>query len=81
MHFLLYQVDIFKGLLGGVISSIHVGTKTVVLLHVCVCSVVSDSFYPMDYRAQGYSALGILQERILEWVAISPLKGSSWNRD
>ena len=37
MLFILYQCAIFKGLLGYVISSIHVGTKTMVLLRVSVC--------------------------------------------
>ena len=37
---------------------------------VCVCSVVSDSATPWTVR-------GILQARILEWVAISFSRGSS----
>ena len=36
----------------------------------CVCSVVSDSD-PMDCSLPGASVCGILQARILEWVAIS----------
>ena len=32
--------------------------------------------YPMDYTVHG-----ILQDRILEWVAISFFRGSSWPRD
>ena len=39
---------------------------------VCVsCSVVSDSVTPMDCSPPGSSVRGILQARILEWVAIS----------
>ena len=43
---------------------------------VCVCSVMSDCD-PMDCSLPGSSAYGILQARILEWVAISFSWGSS----
>ena len=36
---------------------------------------------PMDCGLPGSSVRGILQERILEWVAISYSRGSSWLRD
>ena len=36
---------------------------------------------PMDCSPPGSSVHGILQVRILEWVAISPSRGSSWARD
>ena len=36
---------------------------------------------PMDYSPPGSSVHGILQTRILEWVAISFSRGSSWPRD
>ena len=43
-----------------------------------VCPTLCD---PMDCHPPGSSLLGILQERILEWVAI-PFSGvSSWHRD
>ena len=35
----------------------------------------------MDYSLPGSSVHGILQARILEWVAISPFRGSSRPRD
>ena len=35
----------------------------------------------MDYRSPGSSIHGISQARILEWVAISFSRGSSWSRD
>ena len=38
-------------------------------------------FDPMDYNLPGSSAHGILQARILEWVAISYSRGSSWPRE
>ena len=53
----------------------------------CVCisqSVVSDSLRPMDYSLPDSSVHGILQARILEWVAISFSRRSSpprsWTR-
>ena len=36
---------------------------------------------PMDFTPPGSSVLGISQARILEWVAISSSRGSSWPRD
>ena len=36
---------------------------------------------PMDYNLPGSSVHGIFQARILEWVAISSSRGSSWPRD
>ena len=35
----------------------------------------------MDYSLQGSSVHGIVQARILEWVAILFSRGSSWSRD
>ena len=53
-----------------------------VCVHVCSCSVVSNSFVTtVDYSPPGSSVHGILQARILEWVAISSSKGSSSPRD
>ena len=37
--------------------------------------------WSMDYRLQGSSVHGMFQARILEWVAISYSRGSSWPRD
>ena len=45
------------------------------------CSVMSNSFNPVDYSLPGTSIRGILQARILEWVAISFSRGSSQPRD
>ena len=36
---------------------------------------------PMDYSLPGSSVHGVLQERILEWVAIPFFRGSSQPRD
>ena len=42
------------------------------------CSVMSDSLWPHRLSPPGSSVCGIFQARILEWVAISYLRGSSW---
>ena len=51
----------------------------------CACmlsrSVVSDSLRPMGCSPPGSSVHGILQARILEWIAISSFRGSSQPRD
>ena len=44
-------------------------------------SVVSDSFDPLDCSPPGSSVHGILQARILQWVAIPFSRGSSQPRD
>ena len=44
-------------------------------------SVVSDACDPIDCSLPGSSVHGILQARILEWIAISFSRGSSWPRD
>ena len=60
---------------------LHTYTFTYNLKHLCCCSlvteVVSDSCNPMDGSSPGSSVHGILQARILEWVAISFSRGSS----
>ena len=45
------------------------------------CEVVSNSCDCMNCSPPGSSVHGILQARILEWVAISLSRGSSWPRD
>ena len=42
------------------------------------CVIICDR---MDYSLYGSSVHGIFQARILEWVAISYSRGSSWPRD
>ena len=42
---------------------------------------MSNSCDPMDCSLPGFSVLGILQARVLEWVAISFSRGSSRPRD
>ena len=45
------------------------------------CSVASNSETPTDCSSPGSSVHEIFQARILEWVAISFSRGSSWPRD
>ena len=50
----------------------HESRSVCVCVCVCVsCSVMSDCFFnPMDCSPSGSSVHGILQTRILEWLAI-----------
>ena len=50
---------------------------------VCVCVLVSHGWLcdPMDCSPSGSSVHGILQARILELMAMSSSRGSSWHRD
>ena len=56
-----------------------------VCVFMCVCVLVAQScptlWDPMDYSLPGSPVHGILQARILEWVAISCSRGSSQPRD
>ena len=48
------------------------------------CSIIQSCLTlcnPLDYSPTGSSVHGILQARILEWVAIPFSRGSSWPRD
>ena len=45
------------------------------------CSIMSDSCYPKDYSRQAAPVHGVLQARILQWVAMSFSRGPSQPRD
>ena len=47
----------------------------------CWCSVLTDSLWPHGLLPTGSSVHGTFQARILEWVAFSFCRGSSWLRD
>ena len=55
------------------------------LTHDCMCAKSLQSCStlcnPMDHGLPGYPVHGIVQARILEWVAISSSRESSWSRD
>ena len=66
----------------------RIATNLHFLINTCVCACacpVTESCLtlcnPMDCSLPGSSVHGILQERILEWVAISYSRGSSWPKD
>ena len=46
----------------------------------CLHAQLCDSWDPMDCRPPGSSVHGILQARILEWVAISFSRGPSQSK-
>jgi len=49
----------------------------------CMCVLVAQlcATNPIDYSLPGFSLHGILQAKILEWVAMPFPRGSSWPRD
>ena len=58
-------------------------SKGICLNTTCICavsSVISDSFDPMDWSPPSSSVHGILQARVLEWVAMASCRGSSQSR-
>ena len=56
--------------------------KYFLCVRVCNCSVVSSSFATtVNYSQPGFFVPGILQARILEWVAVSSSRWSSWPRN
>ena len=70
----------------GITTSWRIDSSVIVITdttHDCLC--VSQSCLtlcdPMDCSPPGSSVHGILQARILEWVAISFSRGSSWSRN
>ena len=62
-------------LLGLPLSKVYLKMKVLVAQ---LCPALCD---PMDCNPPGSSILGILHARILEWVAISFSRESSWPRD
>ena len=67
----------------GRVSQKHWQLISCVCVCVCVlvaqlCPILCD---PMDCSTSGSSVHGILQARILEWIAIPFSRGSSWSRD
>ena len=53
-------------------------------ISICCCCLITKSFQlcdPMDCSPPGSSVPGISQARILEWIAISFFRESSWPRD
>ena len=59
-------------------NSLEPGSTRVCAKQLQSCPILCD---PMDCSPPGFSVHGILQARILEWVAISSSRVSSWLRD
>ena len=77
----LYEIGILSQTSSLLRSSSFPGLSVKILMnYVCAqsCLTFCD---PMDYSLLGSSVPGILQARILEWVAISSSRGSSQPRD
>ena len=60
--------------------------QVLIVSHLFLCAVLSssvlfDSVTPWSIACQAPLSMGILQARILEWVAMSSSRGSSWPRD
>ena len=78
-------------ILDGFINLYVVVASVIYREHICVCieylraccvaSVVSTLCNPMDYSPAGFSVHGILQARLLEWVAMPSSRRSSQPRD
>ena len=73
--------DTFLWGVGAVISRIFSSTMLAKNLQCVSCSVVSDSCNLMGCSPPRSSVHGILQARLLEWVAISFSRGSFRPRD
>ena len=58
-----------------------IDTRYISAVCVCACSSCPTLCVPMDCSPPDSSVHVIFQARILEWVAISFLRGSSWLRD
>ena len=58
-------------------TSLSLGSSCIYRMHVLSRLVMSDSSRPMDCTPPGSSVHGILQARILEYVAIPSSRGSS----
>ena len=52
-----------------------------VCVYLCTLSHIWLLVTPLDCSSRGFSLRGIFQVKILEWVAISFSRGSSWPRD
>ena len=72
----------YKDVLCSIIYNNQKGEQTEGLIIIALvaqsCLTLCD---PMDGSPPGSSVHGILQARILEWVAIPFSRGSSWPRD
>ena len=83
--FLICNSDHYISILSGFPLRRQVPPRPCIKLNVWMWKLVTQSSLslcdPMDCSPPGSSVLGLLQARVLEWVAISFSRGSSWPRD
>ena len=73
-----YHTSIFPNLVNGILLGAIFNFSLLFIFSIS-CSVVFDSLQP--HSPLSSSVHGILQARILEWVAVPFSRGSSWPRD
>ena len=77
-----HQIHLLTPSLWGLVfQHMNLGWGTQIFSLSASCWVVTDSLHFMDYSPPGSSIHWIFQARVLEWVAISSSRGSSWPRD
>ena len=77
-HFSIFSLGSTPGLRTEPKMSIVLIYLMLLLLSLQPCLTLCD---PKNYSPPGSSVHGILQARILEWIAMSSSQGSSWPRD
>ena len=70
-------MSVMEGVMEGVMGGVGL-LRSVLCLVVQSCPTLCD---PMNCSLPGSSVHGILQARILEWVAMPSFRGSSQSRD
>ena len=79
MRILDYLTCLLRNLYTGQETTVRIGHETTDWSQIAQsCPTLCD---PMDCSLPGFSIHGILQARILEWIAISFSRRSSWPRD
>ena len=77
----IYAYKLFKTFHKRIFYEILSALKKIVNTLLCVLSCIQLVCNPVDCSLAGSSVYGILQARILEWVAIAFSRGSSQPRD
>ena len=75
------NLGLSKVIFSGVWTLVAVHRQDVWLFSPCVRALVRLFCDPVDCSPSCFSVYGVFQARILEWVAISSSRGSSWPRD
>ena len=78
---ILFHFSIFPSINRSSCRFLDIGVYSPALVKVLVHHSCPTLCNPMDCSPPGFSVCGISQARILEWVASSLSRGSSWFRD